>query len=85
MGTNDPEQLKSLLNSMGKVIEINKVFVYRTMARKQPSLTVLYGSFSSTREAREALDKLPASLRASRPILRTVQGIRAEIRQNQSS
>jgi len=85
MGTNDPQQLKDLLNSMGKVIEINKVFVYRTMAKKQPSLTVLYGSFSNPREAREALDKLPASLRASRPILRTVQGIRAEIRQNQSS
>jgi septal ring-binding cell division protein DamX len=85
MGTNDPEQLKDLLNSMGKVVEINKVFVYRTVARKQPSLTVLYGSFSNPRDAREALDKLPASLRASRPILRTVQGIRAEIKQHQPS
>jgi len=85
LGTNDPEQLKNLLNSMGKSIEINKVYVYRTVARQKPSLTVLYGSFDNPRVAREALDKLPASLRANRPILRTVQGIRAEIRQHNAS
>jgi DamX protein len=85
MGTNDPEQLKNLLNTMGKSIEINKIFVYRTVAKQKPSLTVLYGSFDNTRAAREALDKLPASLRANRPILRTVQGIRAEIKQHQAS
>ena len=85
LGTNDPQQLKDLLSSIGKFIEINKVFVYRTMARQQPSLTVLYGSFSNPREAREALDRLPESLKANQPILRTVQGIRAEIRQLQPS
>jgi type II secretory pathway predicted ATPase ExeA len=85
MGTNDPEQLKDLLNGIGKFVEINKVFVYRTMARQKPSLTVLYGSFDSPRAAREALDKLPESLKSNRPILRTVQGIRAEIRQHQAS
>jgi type II secretory pathway predicted ATPase ExeA len=85
LGTNDPQQLKDLLNSIGKVIEINKVFVYRTLANKRPSLTVLYGSFGNPREAREALDKLPQSLRANQPLLRTVQGIRAEIKQNDPS
>jgi type II secretory pathway predicted ATPase ExeA len=85
MGTNDPQQLKELLNGVTKFVEINKVFVYRTMARKQPSLTVLYGSFDNQRAALEALDKLPASLKTNRPILRTVQGIRAEIKQHQAS
>jgi septal ring-binding cell division protein DamX len=85
MGTNDPQQLKGLLNGMGKVIEINKVFVYRTLARQKPSLTVLYGSFDNRRAALEALDKLPGSLKTNRPILRTVQGIRAEIKQHQAS
>ena len=85
MGTNDPEQLKDLLNGIGKFVEINKVFVYRTVARQKPSLTVLYGSFDSPRAAREALDKLPESLKSNRPILRTVQGIRAEIKQHRSS
>ncbi len=85
MGTNDPEQLKDLLNGIGKFVEINRVFVYRTVARQKPSLTVLYGSFDNRRAAVEALDKLPESLKANRPILRTVQGIRAEIKQHQTS
>jgi type II secretory pathway predicted ATPase ExeA len=85
MGAGDPEQLKNLLNAMGKLIEINKVFVYRTTAKQKPSLTVLYGSFDSSLAAREALDKLPESLRANQPILRTVRGIRAEIKQHQAS
>jgi type II secretory pathway predicted ATPase ExeA len=85
MGTNDPEQLKDLLSGVGKIVEINKVFVYRTKARQQPSLTVLYGSFDNRRAALEALDKLPTSLKSNRPILRTVQGIRAEIKQHQAS
>jgi MSHA biogenesis protein MshM len=82
MGTHDPQQLKDLLSSIGKIVEINKVFVYRTTANRKPSLTVLYGSFTTSREARDALDKLPASLKMSRPILRTVQGVRAEIAEN---
>jgi MSHA biogenesis protein MshM len=85
LGTNDPEQLKEHLNALSKFVEITKVFVYRTKARQKPSITVLYGSFTSPREAREALDKLPSSLRANQPILRTVQGIRAEIKQHQTS
>ena len=85
MGTNDPEQLKDLLGGIGKIVEINRVFVYRTMAKQKPSLTVLYGSFDNRRAALEALDKLPGSLKSNRPILRTVQGIRAEIKQHQAS
>ena len=85
LGTNDPDQLKDLLGGIGKVVEINKVFVYRTMAKQKPSLTVLYGSFDNRRAALEALDKLPGSLKSNRPLLRTVQGIRAEIKQHQSS
>jgi MSHA biogenesis protein MshM len=85
LGTNDPEQLKDHLNALSKFVEINKVFVYRTKAKQKPSMTVLYGSFASPREAREALDKLPLSLRSNQPILRTVQGIRAEIKQHQAS
>ncbi len=84
LGSNDPQQLKEHLNALSKFVEINKVFVYRTKAKQKPSITVLYGSFTSPREAREALDKLPQSLRVNRPILRTVQGIRAEIKQHQT-
>jgi septal ring-binding cell division protein DamX len=84
-GTNDPLLLKTHLNDLAKSIEMNKIFVYRTLARQKPSLTVLYGSFGDRRAAQEALDRLPESLKANQPILRTVNGIRAEIRQHEAS
>jgi len=79
LGTNDPTLLRFHLNELGKLIEINKVFVYRTSANQKPFLTVLFGSFNSYRAAQEALDKLPESLKENRPFLRTVGGIREEI------
>ena len=79
LGTNAPEFLRSHLNDLAKVVEINKVFVYRTRAKQKPWLTVLYGSFISYRAAQEALDKLPESLKGNRPFLRTVSGVREEI------
>jgi len=79
MGTNEPEFLKSNLNELSKLIEMNEVFVYRTRANDKPFLTVLYGRFNSYRAAQEALDKLPEALKVNRPFLRTVAGIREEI------
>ena len=84
-GAADPQQLKNYLNVIGKFIEINDIFVYPTVAKQKPSLTVLYGAFNDRRAALDALAKLPAPLKVYQPILRTVQGIRAEIAQHQSS
>jgi type II secretory pathway predicted ATPase ExeA len=84
MGAENPAQLKEHLNAIAKFVEMNKIYVYRTVAKQKPSLTVTYGSFGSRREAQEALEKLPAHLKAYRPILRTVHGIRSEIRQHRT-
>ena len=85
LGTDNPQQLKQHLNIIVKSLEMNKLFVYPTIAKQKPSLTVLYGSFDGRRAAQEALNKLPAYLKSNRPILRTVQGVNAEIRQHQTS
>ncbi len=85
MGADNEGQLKNHLNDMAKFVEVNKVFLYRTVANRKASLTVLYGSFSDRRAAQDALEKLPSSLKAYRPMLRTVRGIRTEIMQHQSS
>ena len=85
MGIEDENQLKHHLNDIAKFIEVNKVFLYRTVANRKASLTVLYGNFSDRRAAQDALEKLPSALRAYRPILRTVRGIRTEIMRHQSS
>ena len=85
MGADNEHQLKRHLNEIAKFVEINRVFLYRTIANRKASLTVLYGSFSDRRAAQDALEKLPPLLRANRPILRTVRGIRTEIKQHQNS
>ena len=85
LGADNPAQLKHHLNEIRKFIEINDIFVYRTVAKQKPSLTVLYGSFNDRRAALEALAKLPSALKANRPVLRTMQGIRAEIAQHKAS
>ena len=46
---------------------------------------MLYGSFNDHGRAKEALHTLPASLKAFKPILRTVQGIQGEIRRHESA
>jgi septal ring-binding cell division protein DamX len=46
---------------------------------------VLFGSFDSRRDAMQALEKLPTSLKAYKPVLRTLQGIRGEIARHQRS
>ena len=84
LGADNPQQLKNHLNVIAKYVEINEVFVYRTMAKQKPSMTVSYGSFADRGAAQEALNQLPPALRATKPILRTAQGIRTEIAQNQS-
>jgi len=85
LGTEDAAQLKLHLNDLSKFIEMNKIFVYRTVANGRPLLTVLYGSFKDRRSAQEVLEKLPVGLKANRPILRTVEGIRGELKRHQAS
>ena len=82
LGSKNREQLRDHLNMIAKSVEITNVFVYRTTARQEPFLTVLYGSFPSRAAAQEALDRLPPPLRAFKPYLRTVQGIREEMSRN---
>ncbi len=85
LGAENPQQLMRHLNVITKYVDINQIFVYRTLAKQKPSLTVLYGSFSDRRAALDALANLPAPLKVNRPILRTVNGIRAEVAQHPSS
>jgi type II secretory pathway predicted ATPase ExeA len=79
LGSNDPALLRNYFETLAKYIEIEKVFVYRTVANQQPSMTVLYGAFGTRLDAVKSLEALPEELKANRPYIRTVQGIRVEI------
>jgi hypothetical protein len=72
LGSENDQQLKDHLSTIAKYIEANSIFVYRTIAKQKPFLTVLYGSFGSREAAQSALDRLPPHLKAFKPYLRTV-------------
>jgi septal ring-binding cell division protein DamX len=85
LGSNDPQMLKNYLQTLSNYIEIDKIFVYRTVANQEPSMTVLYGAFPARIDAIQSLDALPADLKSNRPYIRTVQGIRSELGLNRPS
>jgi MSHA biogenesis protein MshM len=84
LGTNDPELLREYFKTIGKYLEIEKVYVYRTIANQHPSLTVLYGNFADRAEVNRTLESLPDELKANRPYYRTIQGVRSEIARHRS-
>jgi MSHA biogenesis protein MshM len=84
LGTNDPELLRQYFKTIAKYLEIEKVYVYRTMANRRPSLTVLYGNFHGWAEVNRALASLPEELKTNGPYYRTIQGVRSEIARHRS-
>ena len=84
MGAANEEQLQMHLKSLAKLLEPTKIYVFRTVAQGKPSLTVAYGAYPDRQAALQALEKLPAALAENRPVLRTVNGIRAEMKQHKT-
>jgi len=78
-GARDEKQLNQHLKFISNTIEIKSIFVYRTVAKGEPALTVTWGSFDSERAALTGMAQLPAYIKAYRPLLRTVHGIKAEV------
>lgn len=84
MGTSTEAQLDAQLKSLGKMLDPSRLYVYRTVAQGKPSITVVYGEYPDRKSALQALDKLPVELVANKPVLRTVNGIRAEMKQHKT-
>jgi septal ring-binding cell division protein DamX len=79
LGAGNPKLLRDYFKTIAKYIEIEKVYVYRTIANQRPSLTVLYGNFTNRAEVNRTLENLPDELKINRPYYRTIQGVRTEI------
>ena len=79
LGSTDQQMLRKYLDILGNYIERDRIFVYRTVANRAPSMTVLYGAFPARSDAMRSLDALPAEIKANRPYIRTVRGIRGEL------
>ncbi|MGZ5173638.1 MAG: ExeA family protein, partial [Burkholderiales bacterium] len=76
------EQLRNHLKALPKFIEINDIYMYRSLGQGGSHLNVLWGSYDTRTAALESLDELPPSLRTNNPYVRSVAGVRAEMERN---
>jgi MSHA biogenesis protein MshM len=77
------EQMRTQLENLTSLVEVDNLFVYRTNVGGKPYISVLYGSFADRTSASKTLSELPKALRTYKPQLRTVGGIMEEIKQLQ--
>ena len=82
LGSYDAQLLENDLRMIGKLIDPDRVFVYRTVAGSKPAYTVVFGSYRTRSEATQAIEALPSPLKTNGPYYRTVRSIRAEIARN---
>ena len=80
-GTNE-KILKQQIAELALLIDSNKIYAFRTIAKGKPYITILYGRFDDLESAREGIERLPNELKANRPYLRTTKGINSEIESN---
>ena len=79
LGANNAETLRQDLNALREYVDIERVFVYRTVANQRPSFTVLLGTYGTRTEAYREIEELPEPIRLNRPYYRTLKSVRAEI------
>lgn len=84
LGSSSDTQLKIQLKSLSKLLEPGNIYVFRTVAHGKSSTTVVYGAYPDRQAALQALAKLPPAVAANKPVLRTVSGIRAELKQHKT-
>lgn len=78
LSTLSQNDLRTYLNSIGKSVDINDIFVYRSSTDSKGLLSVFHGTYDNRSAAERALASLPVPLKSNQPVLRTVQSIRAE-------
>ena len=72
-------QVEDFLHRAGTQVSTDELHVYQSGSSASGRLGVMYGLFEDRAAARQALQRLPPVLKASRPIFRTIRGIREEI------
>jgi MSHA biogenesis protein MshM len=76
------EQLRNHLKALPKFVEVNDIYMYRSVAQGRPAVSVLWGNFNDRQTAQDQIEELPRPLRANRPYVRSIDDIRAEVDRN---
>ncbi len=65
---------------LAKDIDTDNIMLYATVKNQRSVIGVLYGIYPDRQQARQNIRSLPRALNANKPIIRTVKGIKDEIR-----
>ncbi|HMM54123.1 MAG TPA: AAA family ATPase [Candidatus Desulfobacillus sp.] len=69
----DASHVESFLAAASKLVDPERLRVYRTSSKSQPRMGVIYGDYASQQEAGEAISALPAALRRNGPYARQLR------------
>jgi type II secretory pathway predicted ATPase ExeA/septal ring-binding cell division protein DamX len=83
--TGNEEQLRNHLKAIAKFVEVNDIYMYRSVSQGRPAVSVLWGTFDDRQAAQDQIVDLPRPLRANKPYVRSMDDIRAEVDRNSVS
>ena len=83
MDASSEDQLVKYLEKLKQQVDIEKVYIYQAYIRRKKMYSVLYNAYAEWDQAATQLQALSGEMKASGPYLRTVKGIRADIRKSQ--
>ncbi|MCB5188201.1 AAA family ATPase [Methylobacillus caricis] len=80
--SDDEDTVNQQLGQLTSTLELDNIHAIRTKVGEKAFVTILYGTYSNRQDAAMALQSLPAAA-ATAPQLRTIAGIREEVKQHQ--
>ena len=75
-------KVEKFIDRAARSLERNNIYVYQANIGGKKVYSILYGEYETRQQAVAQLKQLPDRLRRNSPYLRTVKGIRADIRKS---
>jgi DamX protein len=72
--------LENYLSEAGKAVQRDQLYLFPAGSPETPRLGVLIGGFRERGDALAALDNLPENLKQFRPYVRSIDGVREDVR-----
>ena len=72
------KEIVHFLQTNTQNIELDKIFIFRSLVNSQPKYVVIYDEFTSYGRALMALEKMPLGLKRYKPYVRTIKQLQSE-------
>jgi type II secretory pathway predicted ATPase ExeA/predicted outer membrane protein len=76
------KKVEDFIEMAGAKLDRDKIYIYQARIGGKQVYSILYNEYASRQQAEAQLRRLPKALTKNRPYLRTVKGIRADIRKS---